>query len=344
MIGKFWSKFKNVFTKSVTENNNTVIKRKRKIDFKYILTFMLVYSCQIGYTAKKVIHIMTNHGFPTIKEPSLLSARLKYPHYMFYSIFIKLVDIVDSLIYPKNKRRFFAIDGCKVRVPSTTFRNSDTKYVNYGGYYDVGMLSCMYDVVYHIPYDFSFSNDTSERTHALQHFKRCRTGDVLIFDRGYISREMMCTLTQKQLDFIFRIPNNDNQFKFIFKEIENADKIINYQVPNGKLLKLRIIKYNNYYLATSLLNTNKFPLQFVADKYNQRWNIEEHFKLQKSDLTTLQSFHGLTEHSIIQEIYTQFIAIIVARVIMLQTLDKLNVDIKVKYPYNSINEVVKRNT
>ena len=114
MIGKFWSKFKNVFTKSVTENNNTVIKRKRKIDFKYILTFMLVYSCQIGYTAKKVIHIMTNHGFPTIKEPSLLSARLKYPHYMFYSIFIKLVDIVDSLIYPKNKRRFLQLMDVKL--------------------------------------------------------------------------------------------------------------------------------------------------------------------------------------------------------------------------------------
>lgn len=341
-IKTFWRKFKILVENTIEKVNKETVKRKRKIDFKYILAFLMIYSCNKNITINEAIQKIYEYGFPKVRKSSLYEARTKYSYDTLVKLHKDTVNIIDQTTHKsKQSKRFFAIDGSKVLIPN--FKQSKKHYVNYGTHFNHGMLSCMYDIVYQIPYDFIFSENTAERLHAEEHLKMCRSGDVIIFDRGYISRRLIQLMNSRNIDFIFRIPKRDRQFFTIFSDEKCfIDKNIEYNFPDGTNLKLRLIKYKGIHCVTSLRNRKKYPSKFISDKYKQRWNIEEFYKTLKMQ-TTMGDFHGNNEHSVMQEIASQFIMLTLSKIQILQCLQLVKKNIFVEYPYQSVNNIEKIN-
>ena len=65
------------------------------------------------------------------------------------------------------------------------------------------------------------------------------------------------------------------------------------------------IKDSRFVLATTLINTQRYSLNALADLYHGRWSIEDLYQTLKHT-TTLKHFHGKSERGVRQELYAHF--------------------------------------
>ena len=91
--------------------------------------------------------------------------------------------------------------------------------------------------------------------------------------------------------------------------------------------RVRLIKYTfaktNYVLATTLLDSEKYPIAHLSDLYHGRWGIEELYKISKQ-LMTVEQFHSKSERGVKQEIFAHFILITLTRVFTNHAEDEIN--------------------
>ena len=81
-------------------------------------------------------------------------------------------------------------------------------------------------------------------------------------------------------------------------------------------IPLRLVKYvhggTEFYLATTLLDRSRYPVQNLADLYHDRWGIEELYKTSKLGFE-LENFHSRSERGVKQEIFAHFNLIAMTR-------------------------------
>ena len=84
--------------------------------------------------------------------------------------------------------------------------------------------------------------------------------------------------------------------------------------PPGPSHPIRLVKYasadTDYYLATSLLDSRRFPVPALSDLYHGRWGIEELYKTSKN---VIEHFHAKSERGVRQELYAAFTLVTLAR-------------------------------
>ena len=85
-----------------------------------------------------------------------------------------------------------------------------------------------------------------------------------------------------KIKFLFRI---SKRLKIIPKGFE-GQKTGDYI---NETLKIRVLKYSigekEFFMATNLLDQNKFTLETLKGYYHERWNIEEYYKFCKKNLS-----------------------------------------------------------
>ncbi|NHB98848.1 transposase, partial [Photorhabdus stackebrandtii] len=168
---------------------------------------------------------------------------------------------------------------------------------------------------------------------AEKHFHCLNTHDVIIFDRGYFSYYMLHQVIKNNLNAIFRIQEgNRNKVVREFSDSHYDDAIVTY-VPSEavksdlrkrKLLSafpaitLRLIKYFHedveYIFATTLTHQDHYKAEDFGDLYNQRWEIEELYKLSKSILC-VEDFHSHNEKGVNQELQAHILLLNLARIL-----------------------------
>ena len=85
--------------------------------------------------------------------------------------------------------RVFAVDGSKLSLPRPLIdAGYDTPSAQ--AHYPQGLLSCLYQS--RLPVDFDLCPHNNERTAALAHLKALQASDVIVYDRGYYSFELLC--------------------------------------------------------------------------------------------------------------------------------------------------------
>ena len=101
-------------------------------------------------------------------------------------------------------------------------------------------------------------------------------------------------------------------------------RVIKYQIPSHtqKLLivknnqgdkPFKIVKHsNNYYLCTSLIDKETYPINKLKDLYHQRWTVEEYYKIIKRNLHT-GTFHSILPESIECEMLVQQMITLITR-------------------------------
>ncbi len=212
--------------------------------------------------------------------------------------------------------RVLAVDGSKITLPREL---EPCGYrIPSGAHYPQGMVSAMYRLNDRIPVDFDLFRHENERRAALSHLDHTAEGDVIVYDRGYFSFEMALAHRQRGTHFVFRIARNTNPVFDAFIASRETDLIVNLESPRdgppGPSQRIRLARYTigdtEYFLATSLLDSGRYPIPTLSDLYHGRWSIEELYKTSKA---VIEHFHAKSERGVRQELYAAFTLVTLAR-------------------------------
>ena len=97
--------------------------------------------------------------------------------------------------------------------------------------------------------------------------------DLILFDRGYPSREFIAFIESKKINYLMRV---SGAFLKEVVNVKNSDQIIETKYK-GKIIKMRVVKFELDSGITEILITNVFDESFdVSDfkeLYFKRWGI-----------------------------------------------------------------------
>lgn len=161
------------------------------------------------------------------------------------------------------------------------------------------------------------------------------SNDLILFDRGYPSREFISFIENKKIHYLMRV---STAFLNVVINVKNADQIIETKY-NDKIIKMRVLKFQLDSGITEILITNIFDESFdVADfkvLYFKRWGIEVKYNELKNRLQ-VENFSGETPISIEQDFYA---TIYLSNMVSLAKMDanaiivEQNKDKNLKYEY-----------
>lgn len=226
-------------------------------------------------------------------------------------------------------RRVFGVDGAKINLPRPLV---DAGYATPGkhAHYPQGLVSCLYELEPRLPFDFGLHADTNERRAAAGHLKALSAGDVVVYDRGYFSYEMLLAHVVRGQDAVFRLKRDANAETVAFLAGSLDDRTVEIR-PDGKALarlkarhpgaafgplKLRLVRYaagdTVFALGTTLTEDDGFRVEDLAAIYRARWRLEEMYKTAKWFLA-VESFRAENERGVLQELYASFVMVTATR-------------------------------
>src|SRR6056297_1411967 len=289
-------------TKLTTEDYIFMIKnrknpqdfsRKRKMGFKDTLLFMM-------NMVKKTLQVELNKFLEEILDKTELISKQAYSEArkkIKPEAFIELNNNVINGLYRDvedlelwNGYRLCAIDGTVLEIPNTEkLRKEFGASKNQRGEVARAKASCIYDVLNEVIIKSNIDGyKTGEREIAKSMIKQidtnCKYKDLMIFDRGYPSAEMVSFLYDKKIDFLMRVKLNfSNQ---IIKATQN-DQII-YMRYNDKDYPVRVIRVkisdNVLEVLISSLLDEEVKAKDFKELYFRRWNIETKYDDLKNKL------------------------------------------------------------
>jgi len=208
--------------------------------------------------------------------------------------------------------RLYAVDGCILTLEDTIALRSE--FGVSGGKNGVasGRLSTMVDVMNcGIIMDARFTKySVGERESALRHHEKLAAlgicdESILIYDRGYISEQLIRDLNSKQAHYIFRVPKGWNGA--VDSLAVGTDTTTEITV-NKRALTVRVVKFCldsgeiETLLVAPTLPTDIFTFENLKYIYFLRWGIETNYRVLKSELL-LEHFTGTTSLFIKQDVY-----------------------------------------
>jgi len=367
MLNEFKEKFKK------KENSFT---RNRKLPFPQLIFFLI-------NSSKKSLQIEIDKFFDFMGEDmeyskqALCKARLN----ILPEGFRELNNIWIKDLYSENNFKSFnnyrilAIDGTTFELPFTQdlkeefgkfkSNNPDLKKVLARG-------SILYDVENNLIIDGILEKYSSnERTMAVSHLETWLkfkseinddNKDLVIFDRGYPSLNLISYIKNKNTDFLMRISNSflSETNEIISKEGEideiieinitksrldnlKRNKEINTELKLGDVIKLRVLKImlntGNYeYLITSLLDKENFKMEIFKELYFKRWGIETAYDKLKNTLE-IENFSGKKSIVIKQEFYIN----ILVNNMCTEFIDEVEKELAQENKNNKYTYIVNRN-
>ena len=210
-IKKTVRELKNMFKETFKSINEQTIQRQRKVFSNQILyMFLLMSTNHCGYqdalvdlNIKKLIDKNVSHQAINM----VLSGK-------FSEHFLSLNNqIIQKFFKGESSRRIFGVDGSQVNLSSSLnkygFRHVENKK------YCQGLLTLIFDIQFQIPFAYQLTSSTNERVAFYDLLLKIdpspiRNKDLLIFDRGYFSDELVREIQHLNKDFLFRLPKNLN--------------------------------------------------------------------------------------------------------------------------------------
>ena len=221
-----------------------------------------------------------------------------------------------------NGLRVLAMDGSRLTLPFTKELEGiygQTK--NQSNTYIVQAKACvLYDLLNKICLSGVLSSiDTDERIQAKQLFEYCKPNDLIIYDRGYPSFELIYEHYQKNLNFLMRMPLDFSQVVKDFVSRGKHSQIVEIMpgqkksfenkpynktaVLSVRLLRIVLPSGGVEVLATSLLDSKQYGNDIFKELYFERWKIETYYDELKNKLK-VEEFSGYSNQSILQDFYS----------------------------------------
>jgi hypothetical protein len=316
-----------ILNTNIKNINNKIILRNRKINFKEIL-YGSIYKCINNSSYQDVsskinLNFIENNINNTISKTAFINKK----NSISSDYFLNINNFILEYIFKNDKTpRIYAVDGSFINL-FKIFNKHGFMYASSNETYCQGIISCLYDINNKIPINYSLIKTRNEREAFKNQIKYLKKDDIVIFDRGYYSYDLVEKLEIIGVKYIFRLKNNKKEVQYI-----KSKNIIDYSFINKKINN-RIINYridkseDEYYLLTNL----SYSIDELKELYWKRWKVEIHFKESKYNLS-LNTINLKTENSLKQEIYIHNL------IFLLYYYFKLDVDnpiLKSKYKINN---------
>lgn len=306
--------------------------RNRKLTFPITIVFMLNFLTKslsseivnfVDCLKSKCNHIIEN-GFT---KSAFTQARKKIKAEGFLSLSQLIVDEYykveqgDNSIKKWKGHRLLAVDGSQVTLPNTQelyekFGSPSNQHGEVNGLVQA-RASVLYDVLNHYILDSILSPlSEGERKHAVSHLAYASPADIVIYDRGYPSFDLIYEHEKRQIDFVIRAKVSfNNQVKSFVKsksvsktvELKPSTKSSFDGYGKDKRIRVRLVKVKLddgeiEVLITSLLDEKKYPTKIFKDLYFKRWGVETLYDELKNKIK-LENFSGYSYNSIMQDFY-----------------------------------------
>ena len=141
-----------------------------------------------------------------------------------------------------------------------------------------------------------------------------KSGDVLVFDRGYANYEYFLQLCEKKVIFVTRLKKNavyevikSNPVKAGGNIISDEEIILPSMSKEMRLRKIIAIDPKTQKEITLLTNNLKWSSKTISNIYKQRWQIELFFKAIKQNLK-IKRFYGNSRNAVMTQIWIALIA------------------------------------
>jgi hypothetical protein len=302
--------------------------RKRKLPFHLLICFLADFAKgPYQNELDKFFKALNGSELPQrhVSKSALTRARAKLNASAFVELNQHLVSLFQRLFTPKTWKgfRLLAADSTTIRLPKLPVIESHfgAWRPRQGDPCPMARASLLFDVLNKVAIRASISpKAVNERTQAQELFDQLQPTDLVLLDRGYPCFWLFKIILAKGGQFCARMPKN----LLSVKELVQAnvkEKIVQWYLPPTSVkqcrdlgidmqpLSIRLIRIDHLgneplFLATSLLDSKKYPYQWFADLYHQRWPVEEDYKTIKCRLE-MENFTGETVLSIYQDFHAK---------------------------------------
>jgi hypothetical protein len=304
--------------------------RVRKQTFTTTLLFMMNFLCKsLSLEIENFIsHIRSFPGYTSFSwfsKSAFVQCRKKINPEVFKYLSNRLTEEFytdnDDSIKLWNGFRLLAIDGSVLTLPDT--KELENIYGRTKNQSETGVIqarvSVLYDVINNFVLDGSLSTvSTGENAMALKHLDYSTNGDLIIYDRGYPSFNLINEHYDRGIEFLIRTKISFNNATREFYESGLSSDIV--RIYPGKNIKLsdkpytkdsyRVVRLvrvqlksgETEILITSLMDPEKFPNQLFKKLYYMRWGVETFYDELKNKIKA-EHFSGYSQHSIMQDFY-----------------------------------------
>lgn len=258
------------------------------------------------------------------------SAFVKYRKKINPNVFKQLSTIIINEFYTDNDDavklwsglRVLAVDSTIITLPNT--KELKNKYGESKNQTQTNIVqarvSIIYDVLNHYVLDGILSPiNIGENKLALQHLQFCNHNDLIIYDRGYPSYDLIYEHSNKGIDFLIRSKVSFNNMTKAFILSGKSSEIVNLypginvnisdkQYKKDTAIRVRLVRIElsggeTELLITSLLDNNKYDYSIFKELYFKRWQIETFYDELKNKLK-IEHFSGYSDQSILQDFNT----------------------------------------
>lgn len=232
--------------------------------------------------------------------------------------FLELFDMVARAFYQEAEfdtlkgYRVTAVDGTKYNLPNTPELKEIYGVQKTSGEPQTQALgSCLYDVLNGILLDVQLQPCTgNERELAVRHMEKLQSmrteKEILLFDRGYPSAELLAELESRNFFYLMRC---SSEFCKGMK-ISSDDCMVHHKFRNfsyeGDFRLVHIQTSENSRKVEEILITNlpkeEFSTEELYDLYHLRWGIETEYRTLKDKLY-IENFSGCSDIAVRQDFY-----------------------------------------
>lgn len=300
-----------------------------------------------------------------VTKSALTQARKK----LKYEAFVELNQVQTAYFYqflkPQtwNGRRLVAVDGSTVQVPNTpeNLAHFGAWQPARGGPCPMARVSQMFDVLNAITLDpLIVPKAQGERELAAAHFSYLCPGDLVLLDRGYPAFWLFALILDKDAQFCARMKLSGWKVvqQFVASGLSEQTVIVqptyaacqecHKRKLSTKCLMIRLIRVELdngevEVLATSLLDSQTYPVSIFKELYHLRWPVEEQYKVMKCRIE-IENFSGTSVLAVYQDfhakVFTANLTAILARPAQ-EVVTQGNAEKKYSYQINMTNVISK---
>lgn len=300
--------------------------RERKMPFDRVVLFMMNFvKRSLSFELSTFMGLFPFQSGDKITNSAFNQNRMKLKP----EVFKDMLEFLNGEFYADNETRIKRWNGFRllsndcsfITLPSTAelrnkygaFRNQNqTDIVQARG-------SFLYDVLNRIVITGKMAvHAQGEITLAIEQTSHISTGDLVLYDRGYPSFELMYGLTKKGAQFVMRCKHEWSNQTRAFMQDEALSKIISikpgrttpikskpyhrHATLQVRLLKVVLSSGEVELLITSLTDEQQYPNELLGQLYHLRWGIET-FVDELKNLLQVEKFSGYKEQVIQQDFY-----------------------------------------
>lgn len=289
----------------------TAFTRNRKLTFPVMIVLLLnLLTRTMQIELDDFFSNVLGEETDSVTKQAFFKARKNILPDAFKELFIMTRDMIlnNNKIRRYKGYRIFAIDGSEFRLDKTkenieVFKargNTSENKTN-------AKISLLFDVISNYVIDAQIGSvSISEREYAkknLAHFSRiCSENDIVIFDRGYPSRDMIATMSDMGCKYLMRLP--DSTFKGVKENSSNDFRITITNNHNTYSVRVVRVLLDSGDIETLITNISEKELKAEDFKllYFFRWGIETVYDTLKNKILP-EKFAGKSTVAVLQEYY-----------------------------------------